>query len=100
MKIIKVQFVKINNSESKVLVRADILFEEFELRGFKVVSDSDNPTKQYIVPPSYRSDKGWRALFKTVNPQDWQKINAVVLAEYNKYLINESLEDIKEIPDL
>ncbi|MFH0750048.1 MAG: septation protein SpoVG family protein [Candidatus Gottesmanbacteria bacterium] len=95
MKITEITIQKINKSETKVLARVDIQFEEFLLKGFKVIQAEDT-TKQFVTPPSYLSDKGWRPLFKTSDPSEWKKIVAAVLSRYNEHLMKQVTDQIQE----
>lgn len=89
MKILEVQIVK--TKSEKVKARADIHFDGFELKGFKVIVDENG--KEFVTPPSYLSPKGWRALFKTDNPEDWQEIQRRVLETFNNIQIAEFAEE-------
>lgn len=94
IKILDVQIVKTRSETVKA--RADIQFDGFLLKGFKVLQDID--TKQeYVTPPSYKSPAGWRALFKTDRKEDWQEIQRRVLKAYNEYLMKESADQIREL---
>lgn len=93
MKIVKITIVKTNSE--KVRGRADIYFDEFLLKGFKVLQDPKS-LKEYVTPPSYLSKMGWRPLFRTVNPQDWHDIEKEVLSAYNTYLMKETADEITE----
>lgn len=95
MKITEVKFQKITNEDTKVLVRVDIHFEEFWLKGFKIIRDPETK-KEYLTPPSYRSPKGWRAIFATDEENEWQKIRGRVLDEYNQYLMKQSADEVKD----
>jgi len=92
LKIISIEFVK--TKSEKVLARADVHFEGFLLKGFKILRNLEN--KDYVTPPSYLSPKGWRQLFKTDSEEDWKDIQHRILEEYDKHLINESLEESHE----
>lgn len=89
MKILEVQIVK--TKSEKVRARADVHFDGFILKGFKILQDEDTK-KEYVTPPSYLSPSGWRALFKTDLPEDWQEIQRRILEEYN-------LNQMKEVVD-
>lgn len=91
MKIIEIQILK--TKSEKVQARADIHFDGFELKGFKVIKDESG--KEFVTPPSYLSPKGWRSLFKTDSPDDWQEIQKQVLEKFNTNLIKEVFEETK-----
>jgi len=95
MRIVEIKFHKISDEDTEVVSRVDIHFDGFWLKGFKVIRDRDS-NKEYVTPPSYRSPKGWRALFLTDSKTDWQKIVASVLSAYNEHLIKESADQIQE----
>lgn len=90
MKILEVTFLE--SKSEKVLARADIHFEGFLLKGFKVLQDPVSK-KEYVTPPSYSSPNGWRKLFKTDKPEDWEMIQKIVLEAYTKKQIKDSLDD-------
>lgn len=95
MKIIEVQIVKTNSE--KVKARADVHFEGFLLKGFKVIQDP-NTGKEFVTPPSYQAGNYWRPLFKTDTNEDWQEIQRRILETYeekemNDYLNKTFLED-------
>lgn len=91
LKIIDVSFIKA--SSPKIKARADVQFDGFILKGFKVIFDSENH-KDYVTPPSYFSPgKGWRMLFRTDNPKDWQQIQSIVLKKYSEYELKDSIEN-------
>jgi len=89
MKILEVTFLE--SKSEKVLARADIHFEGFLLKGFKVLRD-EKTNKQYITPPSYKAGIYWRPLFRTDSLEDWHDIQNRILEEYDKKQIEESLE--------
>lgn len=89
MKILEVQIVK-TKSES-VRARADVHFEGFLLKGSKIIWDKEK-RKEFVTPPSYLSGMGWRPLFKTDSPEDWQEIQRRILEEYNQTLIKETAD--------
>lgn len=91
MKITEVQIIKTRSE--KVRARADIHFEWFWLKGFKVLFDEDKK-RNFLTPPSYLSGMGWRALFKTDEKKDWEEIQEIVLKEYEEYELRESTEDL------
>ena len=93
MKILEVTFLE--STSEKVSARADVHFEGFILKGFKVIRDNKK-REEYVTPPSYHSGKGWRPLFKTDKLEDWQEICKRILEEFNKKQINEM--DIEAIP--
>ena len=80
MDILEIIFVK--TKSEKVIVRADVHFEGFLLKGFKVLRN-DETGREYVTPPSYLSAKGWRPIFKTDNPATWQKIQEKILDEFD-----------------
>lgn len=90
MKILEIQLIKAKSD--KVQARADVHFEGFWLKGFKVVRDLEKK-KEYVTPPSYFSQQGWRALFKTDSLEDWQEIQRRILEEYTLSLMKEAVED-------
>jgi hypothetical protein len=88
MKILEVTIVK-TKSES-VIARADVHFEGFLLKGFKILRDiKDN--HEYVTPPSYFSLNGWRSLFKTDKPEDWKEIQQQILSKLSQIQIEETL---------
>jgi len=91
MKILEVQIVKTKSKNVKV--RADVHFEGFWLKGFKVLQDEET-RKEFVTPPSYQSPSGWRMLFKTDSPKDWQEIQRRILEEYNHHLMEESVSEL------
>lgn len=91
IKILGVQIIKTHSE--KVKARADVHFEGFWLKGFKVLRDEDKK-KEYVTPPSYLSPSGWRTLFKTDLPEDWQEIQCRILEEYDHHLIEESVSEL------
>lgn len=88
MKIIEVQILKAKSE--KVIARADVHFEGFLLKGFKVIRD-EKTNKEYVTPPSYLAGVFWRPLFKTDSLEDWQEIQRRILQEYDHFLMSESL---------
>jgi len=93
----KILEIKILNAKSEnVKARADIHFDGFTLNGFKVILNSETH-KEYVTPPSYKSFKGWRMLFKTDDEEDWNEIQRRVLEEYGHHLIDESVPEREEI---
>lgn len=92
MNILEINILK-TKSET-VRARADVHFEGFVLKGFKVLFDSERH-KEYVTPPSYHSFMGWRPLFKTDTLEDWQEIQRRILDEYNTRLMNESITEEK-----
>lgn len=93
LKIIEIKFVK-TKSES-VLARADIHFDGFWLKGFKILRNKER--KEYVTPPSYFAQhKGWRKLFETDSLEDWQMIQRRVLEDYNVHLMKESIDESYE----
>lgn len=79
LKILSVEFVK--TKSEKVRVRADVNFDGFILKGFKIIRDPKTG-KEYVTPPSYLSPKGWRPLFKTDDPKDWDEIQRRILNDF------------------
>lgn len=91
MIILEVSFLEAKSE--KVKARADVIFEDFTLKGFKVLEDNEKK-KLFVTPPSYKHiSMGWRPLFKTNKPEDWQEIQRRILEDYEKHLINDSLEE-------
>lgn len=90
MKILEINILK-TKSET-VLARADVHFEGFVLKGFKILLDHQKH-KEYVTPPSYKSLMGWRPLFKTDEPEEWQEIQRQILDAYNTHLMNEVTEE-------
>lgn len=89
MKILEVQLIK--TSKGQVKARADILFDGFTLKGFKVIQNSEGKT--YVTPPSYLAGSFWRPLFKTESEEDWNEIQRKVLDEFSKREIEEIFEE-------
>ena len=89
LEIIKVEFIK--TKSEKVVARADVQFNGFQLKGFKVLKNEYG--KEYITPPSYLSPRGWRELFRTDNTEDWEYISNEILDRFNKKGIEDSLEE-------
>lgn len=94
-KIIEITFVK--TEKGKVIARADVHFDGFILKGFKVIRDSLG--KEYVTPPSYESPKGWRKTFITDSKEEWQKIQARILDDFSKKQMKESADEIYEKDD-
>jgi len=90
MKITEIQFVK--TKSEKVKARADLHFDWFWLKGFKILFD-ENSKRNFVTPPSYLSGMGWRALFKTDNKEDWDYIQKRILEEFDENQIKESIEE-------
>ena len=90
LKIVEVTFVKAQSGQ--VIARADVHFDGFVLKGFKVIKDPSG--KEYITPPSYESSKGWRKLFITDSKDEWQKIQARILNDFNEKQMKESADEI------
>jgi hypothetical protein len=88
MKILEVTIVK-TKSES-VIARADVHFEGFLLKGFKILKDNKT-NNEYVTPPSYFSPNGWRSLFKTDKPEDWKEIQHQIISKLNQIQIDESM---------
>jgi hypothetical protein len=93
MKILEIQIVK--TKSEKVKARADVHFDGFLLKGFKVIQDPIT-LKEYATPPSYLSHQGWRALFKTDLPEDWEEIQRRIIEEYNLNQIKETADEAYE----
>jgi hypothetical protein len=93
MKILEIEIIK--TKSEKVRARADVHFEGFWLKGFKVVW-SDKDSKDFVTPPSYLSGMGWRPLFRTDSPETWQEIQRQILDRYNLWLMESAAEGIKE----
>lgn len=92
MKIIKITIVK--TVSDNVCARADVFFDDFMLKGFKVIRDKET-LKEYVTPPSYLSKMGWRPLFRTVDPQDWKLIETSIIKEYSDHIIKESADELE-----
>ena len=90
MKIIEVQILKAKSE--KVIARADVHFEGFLLKGFKVIRD-EKKNKEYVTPPSYLAGAFWRPLFKTDSLEDWQEIQRRILEEFSTQQMKESLDE-------
>lgn len=88
MKIIEIVLVKAD--KGKVKARADIVFDGFTLKGFKVIQNDDGKT--YVTPPSYQAGNFWRPLFKTESEEDWKEIQKKVLDKFTDKEIEETLE--------
>jgi hypothetical protein len=80
LNIVSIRFMTINKGD--VIARADIHFKGFTLKGFKLLKDDGDDI--YVTPPSYLSSHGWRQLFRTDNPEDWNEIKETILFEYQK----------------
>lgn len=89
MKILEVILVKAD--KGKVRARADIVFDGFTIKGFKVIQNDD--AKIYVTPPSYQAGNFWRPLFKTESLEDWKEIQKRVLDQYETKEIEETLEN-------
>lgn len=90
MKILEVTFLE--SKSELVLARADVHFEGFLLKGFKVLKDPKT-NKQYITPPSYKAGMYWRPLFRTDTVEIWHMIQSRILEEYDKKQIEESMQE-------
>ena len=90
LKIIEVTFVKAQ--KGKVIARADVHFDGFVLKGFKIIKDPSG--KEYVTPPSYKSGMGWRKLFTTDSKDEWQKIQARIHGDFNKKQMRESIDEM------
>jgi DNA-binding cell septation regulator SpoVG len=82
MKILEVALVK--TKSEKVKARADIHFDGFLLKGFKVIQ---------VTPPSYQAGPFWRQLFKTDSEDDWKEIQRTVLDKFEKLQMEESFDE-------
>lgn len=82
LKILDVKFIDAHSDS--VIARADIHFDGFTLKGFKVAVEPSTQ-KKYIMPPSYRSSMGWRMLFNTDSKEDWAMIQNRVLVEFENF---------------
>ena len=89
MKILEVALVK--TKSDKVKARADISFDGFILKGFKVIQDKTG--KVYVTPPSYQAGSFWRPLFKTETEEDWKAIQQAVLDKFDKSQIDEVFDE-------
>ena len=89
LEIIKVEFIKSNSG--KMVARADIQFNGFQLKGFKILKNEHG--KEYVTAPSYLSPLGWRQLFRTDNEEEWNNICQEVLSRFGDHSIKESLEE-------
>ncbi len=96
LKILEVKFM--NASSPSVIARADIHFDGFTLKGFKVAV-SQETQKKYVLPPSYNSASGWRLLFSTDSKQDWQMIQNRVLADFQEFQTSDKYFNVEDIPD-
>lgn len=92
MKILEVTFLE--SKSEKVLARADVHFDGFLLKGFKVLKD-EKTNKEYVTAPSYKAGIYWRPLFRTDTVEDWQQIQERVLQKFNEKQIKESIEENK-----
>ena len=90
MKIIEIKLV--DTKSDSVKARADIHFEGFTLKGFKVLQDPKTH-KEYVTPPSYRAGPYWRPLFATDTKEDWQEIQKEVLKRYNIQQMQEVIDE-------
>ncbi len=100
LKIQEVVFVKIiqpSNSDRKadLLARADVHFNSFWLKGFKILRDKLTG-KEYVTPPSYKAGVYWRPLFRTDSTSDWQEIHRFILDQFNQHLMKEAVDQIQE----
>lgn len=94
MKIIEIEIIKTKSTTVKA--RADVHFEGFWLKGFKILLAKDTH-KEYVTPPSYNTLKGWRPLFRTDTEKDWEIIYKTILDSYNHHLLQESADEIIEL---
>ena len=97
LEILEVNFVSVKSEN--VLARADVQFNGFLLRGFKIILDRKT-NKGYVTAPSYSAGSGWRPLFRTDNKDDWVQICRRILEEFNLFQKKETEDEIKkeEIP--
>jgi len=91
------EVVIVRTKSTTVRARADILFQGFWVKGFKVMQDDTG--KEFVTAPSYRAGQFWRALFKTERKKDWQEICHQVLKKYNSWSLKESVSEIFEEKD-
>lgn len=94
LEIREIVFVK--TKSEKVVIRADVHFKGFTLKGFKVLRDE---AKFYVTPPSYKAPQGWRELFRTDYPEDWQEISQRILADFRQFEMKEAADQLKEPED-
>jgi len=90
MKILEVEIIK--TKSEKVQARADVHFEGFWLKGFKIIKDLTTRS-EFVTPPSYLSPRGWRPLFKTDSIEEWYEIRSQILEDYNNFQIKDSVND-------
>jgi len=88
MNITSVEIIKAKSE--KVIARADVTFDWFILKGFKILRDNKTG-KEYVTPPSYQAGLFWRPLFRTNSPADWEKLQRLILEQYNQKLMQESV---------
>lgn len=88
MKIKEIKLIKAD--KGMVMARADITFEGFLLKGFKVVQNKEGKT--YVTPPSYLAGTFWRPLFFTETKEDWAEIQRQVLEVFSDQQIEEVFE--------
>jgi|WetSurMetagenome_2_1015567.scaffolds.fasta_scaffold67445_2 hypothetical protein len=90
MRITDVKFIK--TTSKKVKARADIHFDWFLLKGFKIIWD-EKKKKNYVTPPSYMAGRYWRELFRTDYPEDWDEIQRKALEAFDFYEMEESVNE-------
>lgn len=91
MKIKEIALIK--SQSEMVKARADITFDGFVLKGFKVIKNKEGKT--YVTPPSYKAGAFWRELFHTEEEEDWDMIQKAVLSKFEEMEIGEEFEDSK-----
>lgn len=89
MNILDITFLE--SSSGHVIARADVHFEGFTLKGFKILKDEET-NKEFVTPPSYKAGTIWRWLFKTDSLEDWKHIKQRILDEYNAKQIEDSMK--------
>lgn len=90
MNILKIEIIK--TSSPTVQARADVVFEDHTIKGFKIMRDAKTG-KDYVTPPSYFTPNGWRPLFKTQTKEQWTELSSAIIKRYNDKLIEESLNE-------
>ena len=84
----------VKTKSEKVKARADVRFDDFELKGFKILHNEERGT-DYVTPPSDQAGVYWRPLFRTEKESDWKRICQRILKEYDESLIREAVEEIE-----
>lgn len=82
----------IKAKSEKVIARADVTFDWFILKGFKILRDNQT-SKEYVTPPSYQAGPFWRPLFRTNTPGDWEILQRLILEQYNQKLMQEAVDE-------